>query len=83
MAEIQNITSHTFGAMERICILGAQEDKHRDGESRTCHQPTESSHTHSPSQPWPAAPRPANSPLAKGNLHYRLCFGNLLDKLEI
>lgn len=24
--------SHTSGAMEIICILGAQEDKHRDGE---------------------------------------------------
>lgn len=24
------LPSHTYGAMERICILGAQEDKHRD-----------------------------------------------------
>lgn len=31
------LPSHTYGAMERICILGAQEDKHRDGgESRQC-----------------------------------------------
>lgn len=30
MTEILNITSHTSGAVERICILEAQEDKHRD-----------------------------------------------------
>lgn len=70
------LPSHTSGAIERICILGAQEEKQRDrgkAESASSLQraPTATA-LHCPAlrtqpQPWPAAPHPANSPSAKGN----------------